>query len=197
GVVLVKRPSILVFGDLTIDFAHSRYATWTPARARAGQLLKSLHGKKPKAEVVLESGHSGLGYKQYQKLITGVEETNFQNAGHYDPKVDDGHVTLVLALPFEDQSKISQFMDGGEPIRMAAGKPIGSRGYAAFQRYKNDSVSGLTTITKENSLVGTEWIQYQNFVDGSVLNQPKKYYFSAQKKTSWYGMVSSNSIAHC
>lgn len=179
GVILVKRQGIISFGHLTIDFAHSRYATWTPARGRAGQILKNLQGKRPRADVVLESGHSGHGYKQYQKLVTGPTETNFQNSGHYDPTVDDRHVTVVLALPFEDQAKIAEFMTGGQATRMAAGKPGGSRGHAVFQRYKNDSVSGLTVITKQDGLIGTEWIQYQAFVDGTVLRQPKKYYMVA------------------
>lgn len=194
GVELIKRPEVLTFGELTIDFAHSRYATWTPARSRAGQILKAMQGKKPKAEVVLESGHSGHGYKQYQKLQTGLAETNFQNAGHYDPVVNDAHVTLVLALPFEDQAKIAEFMMGGQPMRLAAGKPIGSRNYAAFQRYKNDSVSGLTVITKDGQ-VGTEWVQYQNFLDGSVLHQPKTYHLIAASSDEHIASPEENALA--
>ncbi|MFH1064338.1 MAG: hypothetical protein V1729_04620 [Candidatus Woesearchaeota archaeon] len=192
GATLVTNPSILQFGDLTVDYAHSRHSTWGVLKRREHGLLYSTHGKMTQyqekvmqelgeaardgVDVILESGHAGIGFKQFQKVRDSVEETNFKNQSSYDPDAGEEFITIVSALPFEDQAKISEFIRGKKTVRMSGGKPIGTRKIAAIDRQNNDSVSGLTIIAKDAAgLVNTEWIQYQNFKDGSALRQPESY----------------------
>ncbi|MBW2996781.1 hypothetical protein KY349_00400, partial [Candidatus Woesearchaeota archaeon] len=178
-VTLVTNPSIIKFNDLTIDYAHSRHATWAVLKRRDKALVESTHGKSDKLkgiDVLLESGHFGIGYKQFQKLKDSPAETNFKNQSSFDSETCDDHITIVMALPFEDQEMISGYSTGKKPIRLSGGKPMNTRKIAAMDRYKNDCVNGITVITKdEDGMVGTEWIQYRNFANGSVLKQPEEY----------------------
>jgi len=179
GVELVTSHSVVDFGGMVVDYAHSRNPTWNPVRTRDKALVKSIHGKLGKYEgidVILESGHFGIGYKQLQKVKDHPDETNFKNQSSYDPETCDQHITVVMALPFEDQRSIGEYVKGRKAARMSGGKPMNTRKIAATDRYNNDGVTGVTVLTKdENGIVGTEWIQYQNFVDGSVLRQPGEY----------------------
>lgn len=179
GVELVTEHSVLDFDGMLIDYAHSRHSTWNPIKARDKQLAKSVHGKLKRLkgiDVILESGHFGIGYKQLQKLKDSPEETNFKNQSSYVSGTCDDHITIVMALPFEDHAAICEYAKGKKAIRMSGGKPMNTRKIAATDRYNNDGVTGLTILTKdEEGVVGTEWVQYQNFVDGSVLNQPEEY----------------------
>ncbi|MBN1543874.1 hypothetical protein JW898_00250 [Candidatus Woesearchaeota archaeon] len=179
GVELVTSQSVVDFRGMVVDYAHSRNPTWNPVRTRDKALVKSVHGKLAKYEgidVILESGHFGIGYKQLQKVRDHPDETNFKNQSSYDPETCDRHITVVMALPFEDQRLIGEYVKGRKAVRMSGGKPMNTRKIAATDRYNNDGVAGVTVLTKdENGIVGTEWIQYQNFADGSVLRQPEEY----------------------
>ncbi|HII71200.1 TPA: hypothetical protein HA265_00415 [Candidatus Woesearchaeota archaeon] len=178
GVEFVRSRSVLDFDGLVIDYAHSRHSTWNPVRSRDSQIIKSIHGKLDSfagIDVLLESGHFGIGYKQLQKMRDSPSETNFKNQSSYDSDTDDSHLTVVLALPFEDQASIGAYAKGRKSARMSGGKPMNTRKIAAMDRFNNDGVSGLTILTKDPDGVGTEWIQYGNFVDGSALAQPEQY----------------------
>jgi hypothetical protein len=182
GVTLVKNRGILEFDGLRIDYAHTRTATWMPLKSRDSGMVNATHGKlrdlveREGVHAVIESGHSGSGFKQLQKLYDHPSETNFQNQSSYDPQSAGSTVTLVLAMPFEDQRKITEILDGKHPFRFSASKPMGSRKHHIIDRAKNDSVSGVTVLrrTKEG-ILGTEWIGYELFVNGKALNQPEEY----------------------
>ncbi|MBW2999670.1 hypothetical protein KY339_03280 [Candidatus Woesearchaeota archaeon] len=212
GVKLVTKPSVLQFDNLVVEYAHSRHATWAMLKRRDKALLESTHGKLDKdqkkafnflkkasaegIDVILESGHAGIGYKQFQKIKDNASETNFKNQSLYDPDIAEEHITIVMALPFEDQEKVSRFVKGEEPVRMSGGKPMNTRKHAAVDRDNNDSVSGLTVITQdENGLIGTEWIQYQNFADGSVLKQPEEYSIICASSDEHIGAPEENLMA--
>lgn len=225
NISLITRPSILKFGNMIVDYAHSRHRTWTVVRARDKQLVVSQNGrmhpneinrlvdmvitskikkenvevkdftlekllededlkktvikeaKRERIDVILETGHHGIGFKQTQKINDIPEEINFQNQASYAPAVAPEHMTFVVALPFEDQDAISVYKKGKKPARMKIGIPLNTTNNEIFQRYNNQSVSGLCILQKDNdnNLIHTEWIQYKNFKDGSVLNQPKEY----------------------
>ena len=183
GVTFVAKPSVLTFGDLVVDYAHSRHDTWGVLKTRDKRFQVGMHGKMADIlaqdvvpDVILESGHSGIGWKQLQKAYDENAETNFEGQGDYDPTTADGHLTLVLALPFEDQARVRKFMVGNKPARMSGGKPMGTRKHACVDRYKNDGVSGVTIITRDsNGIVGTEWMQYGNFLPGVSRRKPSRY----------------------
>ena len=192
GVKLVTRRSVFNFDGLTIDYAHSRHPTWGVIRGRNKGLLNLTHGKLMEAfaeglpslretieqsiDVIAESGHHGIGYKQTQSIMNHPDATNFKNQSLYDPKIDGRTITLVMALPFEDQKRIARFMDGKQQERLGLAKPVATRRHAVIDRAKNDSVSGVTAITKDSEgVIGTEWIQYANFSNGTALEQPKEY----------------------
>ncbi len=179
GIELVRDQTVLDFDGMKIDYSHSRHSTWNPIKSRDKGLVKSLHGKLDRLEgidVVLESGHFGIGYKQLQKLKDSPAETNFKNQSSYDADTCDDHVTIVMALPFEDQKAIGEYVKGRKAVRMSGGKPMNTRKIAATDRYNNDGVSGITILTKDGrGIVGTEWIQYDSFVDGSAIVKPDSY----------------------
>lgn len=200
GVKLVMRQSTLDFGKLRVDYAHSRHASWAPIKNVAKQMRDSVHGLESlitadpdhalagvvddlknrrgenRPDIIACSGHFGKGWKRLQKLRNNEAEVNFKNIGLYDPDIDDDYVTLLLAMPFEDQEKIAEYTHGGKPDRMSHGKPISSKSHAVFQRNQNGSVSGLTIAWKgKDGIVETRWIQYKHFVDGTVLDQPAEY----------------------
>lgn len=133
--------------------------------------------KKERIDVFLETGHNGLGFKQTQRINDIPDAVNFQNQASYDPTVAKEHITFVMALPFEDQDKISGYKKGKKPARMKLGIPLNTTNSEIFQRYNTQSVSGLTIIQKDHatSRIHTEWIQFKNFKNGSALNQPKEY----------------------
>ena len=206
---LVKKQGILQIGNLTIDYAHSRHSTWTPMKRRDSALLSSTHGKMTEyqssvlqelkeaatrgVDAIVESGHSGNGYKQLQKTKDIPAETNFENQSSFDPEIGDNYITPVIVLPFEDQVAISEFMSGEEPIRLSGGKPINTRKHAVFDRMKNGGVSGLTFIRKnEEGILGTGWVQYHSFVDGSLLNEPDEYYASTATSDEHVGSPEEN-----
>ncbi len=212
GVELVTSPSILNFKSLNVDYAHSRHSTWAVMKRRDRALLSSTHGKMDRyqsrlfdqmkdscskgIDVIVESGHAGIGYKQFQKTSDTPAETNFKNQSVYDPEIGRDGITLVMVLPFEDQEKIGRFVTGKEPERISAGKPINTRKHAAVDRYTHDGVTGLTVITKDSDgIVGTEWVQYKNFSDGSVLNQPKEYSIICASSDEHIGSPEENVIA--
>ncbi len=189
GVTLITKDAVLQFGNLTIDYGHNRHFTQAVIKRRDKALLEATHGaiiewqkkalaqlkKAPKGlDAIVESGHAGIGYKQLQKTHDDPAETNFKNQ-EYDPKIANGYITVAMVLPFEDQSKIRQFMNGNEPVRMSAGKPVGTRRHAPVDRLKNGGVSGITVIRKNSEgVVGTEWKQYQDFIDGAI-TEPATY----------------------
>ncbi|NQU78664.1 hypothetical protein HQ545_02755 [Candidatus Woesearchaeota archaeon] len=178
-VELVTNQTLLDFDGLVIDYAHSRHKTGNVIKTRDKRLVKSLHGMYDKLkgiDVILESGHFGIGFKQLQKLRDHPDESNFRNQSSYDPNSFDDHVTVVMCLPFEDQSAVGDYVKGRQPFRMSGGKPVNTRKIAATDRYNNGGVSGLTIIGKTSEgNVRTEWVQYNNFIDGSVLQQPEEY----------------------
>lgn len=201
GVTLVTRKATLDFGKLRIDYAHSRHATWAPIKDIAKRMVSSVHGlasliatdeekaltglignlaeradKKRPPDIIACSGHFGRGWKRLQKLRNNSAEMSFRNIGVYDPDIARDYVTLLLALPFEDQAKIAEYTDGGQLDRMAHGKSVHSKSHAVFTRNQNGSSSGLTIVWKgEDGVVETRWIQYQHFIDGTVLEQPAEY----------------------
>ena len=191
---LLKEEEIICIGDLNIDYSHSRHATWGPIKTRDKALLSSTHGKmdnyqkrqrkklleeftdasKHGIDVLAESGHHGLGYKQLQKTRDIPAETNFENQAKYDPEVGSDHITVVTVLPFEDQEKISKYKKGKRSHRMSGGKPVGTRKHHLFDRDNNDGVTGLTFIRKnDKGIIGTGWVQYQHFIDGTALKLAK------------------------
>lgn len=197
---LVDRQSLLEFGNLVIDYAHSRHATWAPIKTIAKKMVDSVHGlaeliqsdpdaslkakvaelkdqaPKKRPDIIAASGHFGKGWKRLQKLRNKDAEMNFKNVGVYDPDIGTDYVTLLLPMPFEDQAKIAEFTSGNQPERMSYSKGTSSKGHAAFQRNQQGSVSGLTVAWKDKEgIVSTRWIQYQNFIDRSVLDQPVEY----------------------
>ncbi|MBI4738077.1 hypothetical protein HY772_00665 [Candidatus Woesearchaeota archaeon] len=181
-VTLVKSEGILEFDGLRIDYAHSRNSTWMPLKARDHSLVRSMHGRlrelveKKGVHAVVESGHAGIGFKQLQKLFDHPEETNFKNNAIYDPVTAPSTVTFVVAMPFEDQCKISEIIKGRHPLRFSASKPTGSRKHHVIDRAKNDSVSGLTVLRRNgDGVLGTEWIEYDLFASGKALVAPAQY----------------------
>ncbi|MBI5398524.1 hypothetical protein HZB03_03600 [Candidatus Woesearchaeota archaeon] len=182
GVTLVKSAGILEFNGLRIDYAHSRNSTWMPLKAHDHRLVKSMHGRlrelveKKGVHAVVESGHAGIGFKQLQKLFDHPEETNFKNNASYDPVTAPSTVTFVVAMPFEDQRKISEIVQGQHPLRFSASKPTSSRKHHVIDRAKNDSVSGLTVLRRnKEGVLGTEWIEYDLFASGKALVEPADY----------------------
>ncbi len=175
-IALVTGQTVLDLGGMKVDYSHSRHTTWNVIKSRYKHLMKQVHGNPDtfeKIDVFLESGHFGMGYKQLQKLKDHPDETNFKNQSAYDSITSDSHVTVVMALPFEDQQFIGEYVKGRQPARLSGGKPIGTRKIAAIDRYDKGGVSGLTIISKEGfSTPRTEWIQYLSFKDGSILEQP-------------------------
>lgn len=183
GAKLVTKDAILQFGNLTIDYGHNRHFTQAVIKRRDKALLEMTHGKMTEwlkralektkkapngLDAIVESGHAGIGYKQLQKTHDDPAETNFKNQ-EYDPKIANGYITVAMVLPFEDQTKIRQFINGNEPVRMSTGKPVGTRRHAPVDRLKNGGVSGITVIRKNSEgIVGTEWKQYQDFIDGAI-----------------------------
>ena len=201
GVELITQPAVLNFEGMKIDYAHSRHRTWAVIKNREKSLLKSLHGSleeylQKDIDVILESGHFGSGFKQIQKVKDCPAETNFRNQSSYGPEIGQDHLTVVLALPFEDQEQISRFVKGKEPIRLSGGKPINTRKHAAVDRYQNGAVSGITILTKnEQGQIGTEWIQYLNFADRSALQQPKQYSIICASADEHIGSPEENLLA--
>jgi hypothetical protein len=196
GITIASRPTIMDFDGMKLDYAHSRHGTWAVLKRRNDSMLASMHGKSTEADVIVESGHFGIGYKQLQKKKDTADESNFKNQSSYDPNIGRDHVTLVSVLPFEDQEKIGRFVKGQEPIRLSGGKPINTRKHAAIDRYNNDGVAGLTIITKDDDgIIGTEWIQYRNFADGNVLAQPDEYSIICASADEHIGSPEENVMA--
>ncbi len=198
----IDRPGrLLKFGkaanDYTIKYAHSGHKTWAAVRGREKSFTKSVvqanqieHDneiKKITAEAVaqrvhshVESGHAGAGFTTTQKLKDHPAETNFKGNSSYDPTIagQEEYVDISMAIPFEDQTRIASFVENNEQVRMSLGKPGGTRSHAVFDRFMNNSVSGLMMKTRslEDGRIWTRYIQYQDFVDGTVLEQPERYW---------------------
>lgn len=197
NIEVADRQKTLTFGNLRVDYAHSRHATWAPIKDIAKRMTNSVHGleellssdasrefdrtikrvegQKPGArpDIIAASGHFGKGWKRLQKLGVNAAEMNFRNLGRHDPDILDEYVTLLLPLSFEDQARIGEFARGGYPERMMLSKPMSTKSHAAFQRLANGGASGLTIAWKgPDGIVETRWIQYQNFIDGSALENP-------------------------
>lgn len=200
-VELVTGEDRIVFdGHLDIDYSHSRHKTWNPVKGRDKNLVKEVHGRLERlrgsgVDVVLESGHFGIGFKQFQKLGDSPEETNFQNQSSYVSSSCDEHITMVMGLPFENTAAVGEYCKGLKAIRMSGGKPMSTRKIAATDRYSNGGVSGLTIIEKDESgIVSTDWVQYQNFMDGSALKQPDEYSIIAASSDEHLRSPESNPI---
>jgi len=195
----VAEETTLDLDGFRINYSHSRHKTWFPVKARDKALVKEIHGKLDilkDVDVVLESGHFGIGYKQLQKMKDHPDESNFKNQSSYDPNTEEQHVTIVMGLPFEDQKALSEYRKGRKAVRMSGGKPMSTRKIAATDRQYNGSVSGLTILTKDaEGIVGTEWIQYENFVDGSVLDQPEEYTIICASSDEHIGSPEESPIA--
>ncbi len=198
----IDRPDrLLKFGkaadDYNIKYAHSGHKTWTPVRDRDESLTKSVVQKNQKryvklikkvagetaaeqADSFIESGHHGIGFSTMQKVKDDPAETNFKGNSSYDPTIagEEDYVDISLAIPFEDQVAIARFLENNEQVRMSLGKPNGTRSHEVFNRFANDSVSGLMMKTKclDDGHIWTRYIQYSDFVDGSVLENPEKYW---------------------
>ncbi len=130
---------------------------------------------KKDIDVVVVSGHYGTGYKCTQRLKYSAAQVNHE-VKKFDSSSDDKVRTGVAVLPFEDAEKVQRYIDGREPERMSGGIPRGTRSHAAFTRRKYGGHSGVTFITRnEDGVIGTEWIQFKDFVNGKVLEQPDKY----------------------
>ncbi len=177
-VVLLKAPSHISFSDLVMHFSHNSRRSWVVSKGidegYVGAHLDYLRGLRlAGVDCVVESGHHGCGFKQLQKLYDTVSETNFQNQGSSSPHIGQDHMTVVFALPFEDQQKIGLFLQGDMSVRMSGGKPIGTRKIAAIDRMHSGGVSGVTVIGKDRAgLISTEWISYDSIITcGNVLLQ--------------------------
>ena len=102
---------------------------------------------------------------------------NFQNQGRYDPQGGSGLISILLAMPFENQDVLKNIMKGEYPGRFAFSTPRATRGHASKDRFKNGSVSGLTFLrrTKEGVL-GVGEIEYDAFKSGKILDESKELY---------------------
>ncbi len=169
---LITKPTTLKFGDLSLNFNHSSERSWAvkqaPDEGYVGSSLETLRrAKQEVVDVIVESGHHGRVYKQLQKLYDHERETNFQNQSSSLPHIGQDTITIVFALPFENQLGIARYGNGYEQVRLSGGKPMGTRKYAAIDRLVSGGVSGITVIDKDKAgLVGTEWISYSHFVQG-------------------------------
>jgi hypothetical protein len=195
---LITKPQVIDFDNLKIDYAHSRHSTWTPIKRRDLQFVKGYHGKmqdiaKKGIDAVVESGHHGIGYKQNQKAKDNLDETNFKNQSEYSPNIPNQNVNFVMVMPFEDQENISKFVRGLEPVRMSAGKPMGSRKHSVMDRYKNGGVSGVTSIAKRGDLIETQWLSYDLFnQDGVTI--PSNYQVIAATSDEHIGSPEENPL---
>ncbi len=172
GVRLVTRPSVIRFGDLVVDYAHSRHSTWAPMPTIGEKLVAGLHGKSRRSlgdvHAILESGHHGVYQNRTVNMTTGDEQLNFGHLGAVDPAVTDEVVKVIVAPPFEDQERIDRWLSGQESERLSAGKPMGTRKHAVCDRNQKDSVSGLPIMTLMDGIVSAQVIEYAQFADGSV-----------------------------
>lgn len=190
NIKFIDRPARLLkfgktAGDFVIKYAHNGHKTHVPTLARHEAFTHSVVEKvigdveAERVDAHVEGGHSGIGYSTTQKTKDDPAETNFQGQADYDPTIAplENYAKICMAIPFEDQELIAKFMENEEQTRMSFGKPIGSRSHEVFRRFSNGSVSGMFMLTRcEDGLLVPRYIQYKNFLDGSVLKQPKRYW---------------------
>ena len=200
NVKLIKNREVLKFGDLTVEYAHSRELnSWTPLMMRDQRFIESMNGKPELLEgidALVESGHFGIGFRQLQKLYYGPAELNFENQASYDPEILDKHILYLMVLPFEDQERISRYTSGKERIRMSAGKPTNTKSSEVVKRQKNGGVSGLTVLSKnKQGILGTEWRQYKDFIDRSVLKESNDFSMIYATSDEHIGSPETNPMA--
>lgn len=178
SVELMSVSGILEFDGMKIEYAHSRHDTPGVIKGRAKKLLTSLHGKLDVYEAkgidaIVESGHHGIGFKQAQKIKNTDEEMNFQNQGRYDPQGGSKMITILLAMPFENQNVLKDIMKGKYPGRFAMSTPRATRNHASKDRFKNGGVAGLTFLRRtEEGVFGIGEIEYDAFASGRILKEP-------------------------
>ncbi|MDP3990471.1 MAG: hypothetical protein Q8Q01_04690 [archaeon] len=200
NVKLIKNREVLKFGDLTVEYAHSREPnSWTPLKMRDQRFTESMNGKPELLngiDALVESGHFGSGFRQVQKLHYGADEINFKNQDSYDPRILDKHILYLMVLPFEDQERVGRYISGKERIRMSAGKPTNTKSSEVIKRQKNGGVSGLTILSKNrDGILGTEWRQYRDFIDGSVLIEHPDYSMIYATSDEHIGSPETNPMA--
>ncbi len=181
NVELITKEGVLEIGGIRMDYAHSRHDTPNVVKERDKALIRSLHGGLPEIakkgiDAIVESGHHGIGFSQRQKTKNGVEEMNFRNQGRYDVRSIEDIVTILMVMPFENQKVIADIMKGEYSDRFALSKPRATRKHATIDRYKNGGVTGLTFLRRsENGVLGTGWIAYNRFSDGSAAKKPSRF----------------------
>jgi len=185
GVTFTKTNFVKTFDGITIDYGHNRHFSQAVVKRRDKALLESTHGKIAKyqedvardmkdksfkgVDWIVESGHHGIDYSQTQRTTDHPAGTNFENQSEYDPVTSEKHIRLLLVRPFENQRAIAKYTSGHRSIRMAGGKPVNTRNNAAFDRKKNDSVTGLTIIRRlANGIEGEETIDYDLFIEKEI-----------------------------
>lgn len=147
-------------------------------------------------DVILETGHNGIGYKRLQKMEYDPDAANMRNNASYSPTLSSNHVTIVMARPFENQKLIGQYSKGKRPIRMAGGIPLNTRSHEVFKRYSNDCVSGLTIIEKlGEGMIYHRGIDFDNFDTGAVLKKANQIMGFSASSDEHIGAKQANLMA--
>lgn len=188
GVVFLPEPTTLVVGALAIPYAHSRHSTWEVSGNRPDALLKSFFGVMDgyvneileatgAREVVVVESHHGSGWKHTQRTGYQTDTLNFSDIASFGSSVKEKHLHFLIPPTFEDQKKVDEFIDGHRIDRLgAAGKATGSRNSEAIERRKKGGVTGIAVLTYNPELgVGTQFVQYKKFKDGSALIKRAEY----------------------
>ena len=188
GVVFLSEPTILAVGALAIPYAHSMYSTWAVLEDRPRTLLKSFFGRMDSfvrevveatvaCEVVVVESHHGTGWKHTQRVGYRPDSLNFTDIASFGSSVKETHIHFLIPPTFEDQEKVDEFINGHRSDRLGvAGKATGSRNSEAIERRKKGGVTGIAVLTYNPELgVGTQFMQYKKFLDGSALVKRTEY----------------------
>lgn len=187
---ILTEPSVIVFGSLTIDYAHDHRRTWHPMPKDSKNLAKKYHGimdeyrenitetlkemgsNTTDIDVIMESGHSGGPFVRWQRLNLTAEEIRMQHVNTFYTGGSDGvkHVVFLVGMPFEAQDKIAPYLNRGKPGRTRGGKPMGSASHPVFVRNSQGSLSGVFLVRKHNNdIISVEPILYHLYRTKDVL----------------------------
>ncbi len=189
GVNFIPGPALIMVNDLVVDYSHSRHYTWNVIRRRDEKLLESFHGKMAaylqnmqkitggkNVDVVVES-HHGIGCKHTQRTHYQPDSINFTDIGRFDSTVTEQYLSFLLLPTFENHEAAAEYLQSKRTDRLGvSSKPTNTRNNPAIDRCRNNSNTGIVVLTKNGPVIGTQWISYQNILDGSVLQQPEKYH---------------------